>query len=193
MGVPRSASHLAATPEGFSDFYGPAQLFAETAFCEGRADHQRIPRARNDQREKPLADPPANAGEVVQRSARRQIQRRDLRVAVGHQLLRPGNARAKFVRHDGLDAVSERAQRLERFGEFLLGLRRRGRRQQRSCREDCSALEQIAARKSHDVCTLLELPRYPEYRRTATAMGSPTRNMCPIGPVMSNGIEKGLF
>src|SRR2546422_462703 len=111
--------------------------------------------ARNDQREKPLADPPANAGEVVQRGAWREIERRDLRVAVGHQLLRPGNARAKFVRRDGLDAISERPQRLERFGEFLLSLRRCGRRQQPSRRKDCSAFEEVAARKSHGTPTAL--------------------------------------
>src|SRR5260370_675813 len=46
-------------------------------------------------------------------------------------------------------------QRSARFGEFLLGLSRRGGRQQSSRREDCSALEQVAARKSHGAPTAL--------------------------------------
>src|SRR5437773_4055097 len=93
------------------------ELFAHAPFFKRGHNNDGFARARKHQREKPLAHPPANAREVIERSPRRDEQRVVLRLQFSHQSLSVLEPFAILV---GSNWMNSRAQRLkagERFGE----------------------------------------------------------------------------
>src|SRR5882757_2517808 len=93
------------------------QLFAQPSLLKRWNHKHRMAAARDDQTNEPLAETPSNSSEVVERGTRRKEQRVVLsrlrgRTAgrerrSGHKLLRPFNALTKFIRSDGVNAVSQ--------------------------------------------------------------------------------------
>src|SRR6267378_5797330 len=93
------------------------QLLAQPPFLKSRNNKHRMPSAMDDQANQPLAKPPSNSREVVERCARGKEERvifcslrgraarRERRSS--HKLLRPFNALPKFVRSDSTNAFPQ--------------------------------------------------------------------------------------
>src|SRR5436190_332534 len=132
-----------------ANFRRELQLLAHPPFFECRHDDNRITRARKYQREKPLAHPPANAREVIERSPRRDEQRVVLRLQYSHQSLSVLEPFAILV---GSNWMNSRAQRLkagERFGERIgFGMRICfGERREPCDGQSGAALQESSARR----------------------------------------------
>src|SRR5712692_11254329 len=91
-----------------TDFHGPAKLFAEAVGFKCGTDQRGLSLARKHQSQQALAGPPADAGVVVERRARGEIEAVECRSEVGHQFPRPGHARLELLCVDGMEAVAQR-------------------------------------------------------------------------------------
>ena len=96
-----------------ADFSREAKLFAKSALFKRGTDEKRPAGARQKQREEPFARPPANAGEVVERSSRRNEERVEFWREIRHQLLCPREASTEFIVGDRNDAGAKGLQRGE--------------------------------------------------------------------------------
>ena len=131
-----------------ADFGGVQERFAHAGFFEGGRDEDGLPGARDDEGQQAFAEPPADAGEIVEGSAGADEEGVEGGIGLGHQGLRAEEAGVEFVGGDGVDAVAERFEGGEGGGS--LRWRKRGNESYRGC--GCSGVEKVAARDgSHGV------------------------------------------
>lgn len=90
-----------------ADFGGIAHEFAHADFFESGRDEKRLTGARDEESEETLAESPADAGEVVQRSARSEEDGVEFRVETGHEFLGVDEAVVKLLRGNGMDAIAK--------------------------------------------------------------------------------------
>src|SRR5262249_31176537 len=86
------------------------QALAHAAFLKGRNNNYGISAARNDQRQKTLAGPPANAREVVEPGAWSEKHSVEFRLRLIHDSLRLFNALAKLFGGNGANPRAEGLQ-----------------------------------------------------------------------------------
>ena len=102
------------------NFNGPRQEFANAAFFKRGRNEDRFATARNQKSKHALARPPSNPREIEERGPRRDEERRELRLGVGHQLLRASYAGLALAGGDGLDAIADGFERIESWWQGAL-------------------------------------------------------------------------
>src|SRR6267154_1111935 len=93
-----------------TDFGGIQQRFAHAGFFERGGNEDRLASARNDQGEEAFAEPPVDAGEIVEGSARADENRVEGWIGFGHEGLRVEKAGVELVGGDWADTVAKRFQ-----------------------------------------------------------------------------------
>lgn len=90
-----------------ADFEGIAHRFAHATFFKGGRNQNGFAGARDDQSKEALAEPPVNAGEIVEGTAGADEERVEFWIELRHEVLGMEQASVEFVGRNGMNAIAE--------------------------------------------------------------------------------------